>query len=99
MSYPQQNMNRSLTRSKTIKRQSKLTVDVPDSSSRSISSASSTASDISSEDSPVSLQEPSYDTFAYSNFYLKLPNGRWMLRYRTGDRKILGTEEISGLYI
>jgi hypothetical protein len=92
-------MNRSLTRSKTIKRQSKLTIEVPATSSRSISSASSTTSDSSSEDTSVSYQEPSYDTFAYSNFYLKLPNGRWMLRYRTGDRKILGTEEISGYYI
>ncbi|KAH8553720.1 hypothetical protein BGW37DRAFT_486870 [Umbelopsis sp. PMI_123] len=92
-------MNRSLTRNKTIKRQSKLTIDVPTTSSRSISSASSTTSDLSSEDSLPSFQEVSYDTFAYSNFYLKLPNGKWMLRYRTGDRKILGTEEISGYYI
>ncbi|KAG2174546.1 hypothetical protein INT44_006809 [Umbelopsis vinacea] len=93
-------MNRSLTRSKTIRRQSKLTIDVPNSSSRSVSSASSTASDVSSEDSSVqSFKDESYDTFAYSNFYLKLPNGSWMLRYRTGDRKILGTEEISGCYI
>ncbi|GAB5585179.1 hypothetical protein Unana1_00079 [Umbelopsis nana] len=92
-------MNRSLTRSKTIKRQSKLTIEIPGASSRSISSASSTTSGSSSEDTSVNYQEPSYDTFAYSNFYLKLPNGRWMLRYRTGDRKILGTEEISGYYI
>lgn len=92
-------MNRSLTRSKTIRRQSKLTIEVPNASSRSISSASSTASDVSSEDSLQSLKDESYDTFAYSNFYLKLPNGSWMLRYRTGDRKILGTEEISGCYI
>ncbi|RUP51102.1 hypothetical protein BC936DRAFT_149859 [Jimgerdemannia flammicorona] len=35
-----------------------------------------------------------YSANGYSNFYLRLPNGKWMLRYRTGDREILGTEEV-----
>ncbi|KAI8339761.1 hypothetical protein BC941DRAFT_469025 [Chlamydoabsidia padenii] len=30
--------------------------------------------------------------FPYSNFYVKLPNGKWMIRYRSGDRDILGTD-------
>ncbi|KAI8994882.1 hypothetical protein BDB01DRAFT_774433, partial [Pilobolus umbonatus] len=34
--------------------------------------------------------------FPYSNFYSKLPNGKWMLRYRSGDRNILGTDELEG---
>ncbi|ORX42928.1 hypothetical protein DM01DRAFT_1340916, partial [Hesseltinella vesiculosa] len=32
----------------------------------------------------------------YSNFYLKLPNGKWRVRCRTGDRKIIGTYELDG---
>ncbi|KAI8374337.1 uncharacterized protein BYT42DRAFT_646338 [Radiomyces spectabilis] len=28
----------------------------------------------------------SVDMFPYSNFYLKLPNGKWMIRCRTGDQ-------------
>lgn len=30
--------------------------------------------------------------FPYSNFYVRLPDGKWMIRYRTGDRDILGTD-------
>jgi hypothetical protein len=93
-------MNRSLTRSKTVKRQSRLSIDSPASSIRSVSSASSTVSVSSMDDMPSTpKQHHPHDSFAYSNFYLKLPNGKWMLRYRTGDRKILGTEEISSYYI
>ncbi|KAI8331693.1 hypothetical protein BC941DRAFT_456042 [Chlamydoabsidia padenii] len=35
----------------------------------------------------------------YSNFYLKLPNGKWRVRCRTGDRKIIGTYEVDGSMI
>ncbi|KAI8369943.1 hypothetical protein BD560DRAFT_469292 [Blakeslea trispora] len=37
--------------------------------------------------------------FPYSNFYVKLPNGNWMIRYRSGNRKILGTDELQGYLI
>ncbi|KAG2204888.1 hypothetical protein INT46_009841 [Mucor plumbeus] len=37
--------------------------------------------------------------FPYSNFYVKLPNGKWMLRYRSGNRDILGTDEFEGYMI
>lgn len=37
--------------------------------------------------------------FPYSNFYMKLPNGKWMIRYRSGNRDILGTEEFEGYMI
>ncbi|ORZ19475.1 hypothetical protein BCR42DRAFT_409847 [Absidia repens] len=32
----------------------------------------------------------------YSMFYLKLPNGNWMVRCRTADRKIIATYEVDG---
>ncbi|KAI8086540.1 uncharacterized protein BX664DRAFT_336110 [Halteromyces radiatus] len=35
----------------------------------------------------------------FSNFYLKLPNGKWRVRCRTGDRKIIGTYEVDGSMI
>lgn len=38
-----------------------------------------------------SSEEPNY-----SNFYMKLPNGNWMVRYRTRDRKIVDSYEING---
>ncbi|KAI8992655.1 hypothetical protein BDB01DRAFT_779194, partial [Pilobolus umbonatus] len=34
--------------------------------------------------------------FPYSNFYVKLPDGRWMVRYRDGNRDILRTDIIEG---
>ncbi|KAI8384565.1 uncharacterized protein BYT42DRAFT_493555 [Radiomyces spectabilis] len=37
--------------------------------------------------------------FPYSNFYVKLPNGKWMVRYRSGNRDILGTDEFAGYMI
>lgn len=30
--------------------------------------------------------------FPYSNFYMKLPNGQYLVRYRSGNREILGYE-------
>ncbi|CEG80643.1 hypothetical protein RMATCC62417_14946 [Rhizopus microsporus] len=39
------------------------------------------------------------DAFPYSNFYYRLPNGKWMIRYRSGTRDILGTDEIEGYMI
>ncbi|KAI8082553.1 uncharacterized protein B0P05DRAFT_537492 [Gilbertella persicaria] len=37
--------------------------------------------------------------FPYSNFYVKLPNGKWMIRYRSGNRDILGTDEFESYLI
>ncbi|CAO3650146.1 unnamed protein product [Cunninghamella echinulata] len=35
----------------------------------------------------------------YSNFYLKLPNGKWLVKVRTRERKILGTYELDSSMI
>jgi hypothetical protein len=40
-----------------------------------------------------------YSGKGYSNFYIKLPNGNWMVRIRDGNRKIIGTFEINGSMI
>lgn len=37
--------------------------------------------------------------FPYSNFYVKLPDGRWMVRYRDGNRDILRTDIIESYMI
>lgn len=37
--------------------------------------------------------------FPYSNFYSKLPDGRWMIRYRDGNRDILRTDIMEGYLI
>ncbi|KAL0079825.1 hypothetical protein J3Q64DRAFT_1256988 [Phycomyces blakesleeanus] len=37
--------------------------------------------------------------FPYSNFYVQLPDGTWMVRYRTGDRDILRTDAIESYMI
>lgn len=37
--------------------------------------------------------------FPYSNFYVKLPDGRWMVRYRDGNRDILRTDIMEGYMI
>lgn len=37
--------------------------------------------------------------FPYSNFYVKLPDGRWMVRYRDGNRDILRTDIMEGYLI
>lgn len=37
--------------------------------------------------------------FPYSNFYVKLPDGRWMVRYRDGNREILRTDIMEGYMI
>ncbi|SAM08228.1 hypothetical protein [Absidia glauca] len=39
------------------------------------------------------------DCFPYSNFYVKLPDGRWMVRFRDGNRDILRTDVIDGNFI
>ncbi|KAI8336277.1 hypothetical protein BC941DRAFT_428799 [Chlamydoabsidia padenii] len=39
------------------------------------------------------------NSFSYSNFYMKLPDGRWMIRFRDGNRCILRTDFISGTMI
>lgn len=40
-----------------------------------------------------------YSGKGYSNFYIKLPNGNWMVRVRDGNRKIVATYEIDGSMI
>jgi hypothetical protein len=37
--------------------------------------------------------------FPYSNFYVKLPDGRWMVRYRDGNRDILRTDIMEGYMV
>ncbi|SAM04173.1 hypothetical protein [Absidia glauca] len=37
--------------------------------------------------------------FSYSNFYIKLPDDRWMIRFRDGNRGILRTDFINGSMI
>ncbi|KAI8068890.1 hypothetical protein BDF21DRAFT_425700, partial [Thamnidium elegans] len=56
-----------------------------------------------SRPTPVHLVLPPFsptyckaNEFPYSNFYVKLPNGKWMIRYRSGNRDILGTDEFEG---
>ncbi|KAI8049428.1 uncharacterized protein B0P05DRAFT_563650, partial [Gilbertella persicaria] len=43
--------------------------------------------------SPTYLKQ---NEFPYSNFYVKLPDGRWMVRYRDGNRDILRTDIMEG---
>ncbi|KAI8350150.1 hypothetical protein BD560DRAFT_409952, partial [Blakeslea trispora] len=43
--------------------------------------------------SPTYLKQ---NEFPYSNFYVKLPDGRWMIRYRDGNRDILRTDIMEG---
>ncbi|KAI8886092.1 hypothetical protein K501DRAFT_178564 [Backusella circina FSU 941] len=61
-------------------------------------------SNISVVQSEISIPpfSPTYsrpNEFPYSNFYVKLPSGRWMVRYRSGNRDILGTDEFEGYLI
>jgi hypothetical protein len=37
--------------------------------------------------------------FPYSNFYIKLPDGRWMIKYRDGNREVLRTDIMEGYMI
>lgn len=37
-----------------------------------------------------------YSGKGYSNFYIRLPNGNWMVRIRDANRKIIATFEIDG---
>lgn len=64
------------------------------------------SSTISSDDLETAITMPStrthlmdYSGKGYSNFYIKLPNGNWMVRVRDGNRKIVGTYEIDGSMI
>ncbi|KAF7727597.1 hypothetical protein EC973_007358 [Apophysomyces ossiformis] len=40
-----------------------------------------------------------HSTNGYSIFYLKMPNGKWLMRVRTADRKIIATYEVDGCMI
>ncbi|KAI8881927.1 hypothetical protein K501DRAFT_187900 [Backusella circina FSU 941] len=50
---------------------------------------------------PAENTQPLFDFSGrkYSNFYVKLPNGNWMVRLRDSNRKIVGTYEINGSMI
>lgn len=48
---------------------------------------------------PSSKSLIDYSGQGYSNFYIKLPNGNWMVRIRDSQRKIVGTFEIDGSMI
>ncbi|CAO3663783.1 unnamed protein product [Rhizopus stolonifer] len=48
---------------------------------------------------PSSKNMMDYSGQGYSNFYIKLPNGNWMVRVRDKNRKIIGTFEIDGSMI
>ncbi|KAL0135782.1 hypothetical protein V8B55DRAFT_1550293, partial [Mucor lusitanicus] len=63
------------------------------------------SSTVSSVDLETAITTPSdspvdplmdYSGKGYSNFYIKLPNGNWMVRIRDGNRKIVGTYELDG---
>lgn len=69
----------------------------PSSVSMKLAQRSSESVLVQPQDGPLVIPpySPTYckpNEFPYSNFYMKLPDGRWMLRYRDGNREILGTE-------
>ncbi|CDS12568.1 hypothetical protein LRAMOSA04762 [Lichtheimia ramosa] len=43
-----------------------------------------------------SFNQSTLHSAGYSNFYLKLPDGRYMVRVRTADRKTIGSYIIEG---
>lgn len=63
--------------------------------------SSSTNSTFYEEDDEELLQTPQDheevkqpSSPGYSNFYIKLPNGKWMVRIRDANRKIINTYEV-----
>jgi hypothetical protein len=44
-------------------------------------------------------EEEVHNQNVYSNFYIKLPNGNWLVRYRTRDEKILNYCEMMSYMI
>ncbi|KAI8970328.1 hypothetical protein BDF20DRAFT_799062, partial [Mycotypha africana] len=48
---------------------------------------------------PFSPTYAKSNEFPYSNFYVKLPDGRWMIRYRDGNREILRTDILEGYMV
>ncbi|SAM05192.1 hypothetical protein [Absidia glauca] len=75
---------------------------VPSSPTLTLLSLNNTLSDEDESDIPSSASPATPWTSTdgvYSNFYLKLPNGKWRVRCRTGDRKIIGTYEVDGSMI
>lgn len=74
----------------------------PSSPTLTLLSLNNTLSDEDESDIPSSASPATPWTSTdgvYSNFYLKLPNGKWRVRCRTGDRKIIGTYEVDGSMI
>ncbi|KAF7723291.1 hypothetical protein EC973_002137 [Apophysomyces ossiformis] len=57
--------------------------------------SSTSSSDTSTSTVMIPPYSPTYckpNEFPYSNFYVKLPDGKWMIRYRDGNRNILRTD-------
>ncbi|KAI8055598.1 uncharacterized protein B0P05DRAFT_560654, partial [Gilbertella persicaria] len=82
-----------------FRKKPELTVMIPHNLQRSMTN-SSTESELKT---PTSMTEETvlssrhYDgQQGYSNFYIKLPNGNWMVRVRDSNRKIIDTYEIDG---
>lgn len=81
------NLQRSITTMRCPRRKKKLVVVVDDEQQHNM---------------VIPPFSPTYcrpNEFPYSNFYVKLPNGKWMVRYRSGNRDILGTDEFEGYMI
>ncbi|KAI9021560.1 hypothetical protein CLU79DRAFT_753834 [Phycomyces nitens] len=60
------------------------------------------SNDYSSTPMVIPPYSPTYcksNEFPYSNFYIQLPDGTWMIRYRSGDRDILRTDNIESYMI
>ncbi|KAG2214717.1 hypothetical protein INT46_000936 [Mucor plumbeus] len=74
------------------------TYNYQDNRSSTVSSVDLETAITTPSDSPV---DPLMDFSGkgYSNFYIKLPNGNWMVRIRDSNRKIVGTYEIDGSMI
>lgn len=50
-------------------------------------------------DDDCSLQEEEPQENMYSNLYVRLPNGNWLVTYRTRDEKHLSSNEIQSYMI
>ncbi|CAO3606999.1 unnamed protein product [Cunninghamella blakesleeana] len=57
----------------------------------------STLSFLKDDDHHLEMNESS--SGLYSNFYLKLPNGKWLVKVRTREKKTLGTFELDSYMI
>lgn len=103
----EQEATKDLKRTDTMMTSSSITTDEDDEPSTPTSSTSPSIiyqesvdleTRVTSVDASSDLLKD-YSGKGYSNFYIKLPNGNWMVRVRDGNRKIIGTFEIDGSMI